>query len=92
VDVRIPPDYSDKLVAREQVSVQILIDGSDSTAAGTAQNAANLVGVQLSIQQSRAMSDASNFAPARTETGRAERPIEIRTRLLYNPDLESARF
>jgi ABC transporter DrrB family efflux protein len=92
VGVRIPPDYSDKLVAREQVSVQVLIDGSDSTAASTAQNAASLVGVNLSIEQARAMGEAARFAPARTQTGRPERPMEVRTRLLYNPDLESARF
>jgi ABC transporter DrrB family efflux protein len=92
VGVRIPPDYSDKLVAREQVSIQVLIDGSDSTAASTAQSAANLAGVNLSIEQARAMGEAARFAPARTQTGRAERPLEVRTRLLYNPDLESARF
>jgi ABC-type multidrug transport system ATPase subunit/ABC-type multidrug transport system permease subunit len=92
VGVRIPPDFSDKLLAREQVHVQVLIDGSDSTAASTAQNAANLVGVNLSIEQARALSESTSFAPARDETGRAERPVNIRTRLLYNPDLDSARF
>jgi ABC transporter DrrB family efflux protein len=92
VGVRIPPDFSDKLLAREQVSVQVLIDGSDSTAASTAQSAANLVGVNLSIGTARAMGEAARFAPARDEAGRPERPVDIRTRLLYNPDLESARF
>jgi ABC transporter DrrB family efflux protein len=92
VGVRIPPDYSDKLLVREQVDVQVLIDGSDSTAASTAQSAANLLGVQISIAQARTLGEAMQFAPARDETGRPQRPVNIRTRLLYNPDLESARF
>ncbi len=92
VGVRIPPDYSDKLLAREQVSVQVLVDGSDSTAASTAQSAATLVGVNLSIEQARALGEALRVAPARDETGRLQRPVDMRVRLLYNPDLESARF
>src|SRR5690606_19375890 len=92
VGLQIPPDYSDKLLAREQVSVQVLIDGSDSTAATTAQSAATLVGVNLSMQQARAVGEALHVAPARDATGRLERPVDVRTRLLYNPNLESARF
>ncbi len=92
VGVRIPPDYSDKLLARQQVHVQVLIDGSDSQVATTAQNAAKLLGVNLSIERARAFGEAIRVAPARDEAGDLERPIDIRTRLLYNPDLESARF
>jgi ABC transporter DrrB family efflux protein len=92
VGVRIPPDYSDKLLARQQVHVQVLIDGSDSQVATTAQNAAKLLGVNLSIERARAFGEAIRIAPARDEAGDLERPIDIRTRLLYNPDLESARF
>lgn len=92
VGVRIPPDYSDHLLARRQVHVQVLIDGSDSTVATTAQSAASLLGVNLAIERARAFGEALSVAPARDALGRIERPINMRTRLLYNPDLESARF
>jgi ABC transporter DrrB family efflux protein len=92
VGVRIPPDYSDKLLAREQVAVQVLIDGSDSQVANTAQGAANQLGVQLSISRAKVMADALQMAPARDERGRIDRPIDVRTRLLYNPDLKSEYF
>lgn len=92
VGMRIPPDYSGKLLSRQQVHVQVLIDGSDSQVANTAQNAANLLGVNLSVRRARAFGEALRVAPARNEAGVAEAPVEIRTRLLYNPDLESARF
>jgi ABC transporter DrrB family efflux protein len=48
VGIRIPPDYSDRLVRGEQVQVQVLIDGSDSQVASTALNSANLLGTSIS--------------------------------------------
>ena len=92
VGVRIPPDYSDKILAREQVAVQVLIDGSDSQVANTAQNTANRLGLQLSINQARAIGESAQVAPARTAAGVVDRPIDVRTRLLYNPDLKSEYF
>jgi len=49
VGITIPPDYSDNVLRREQASVQVLIDGSDSQVATTAQNAANLLGLNRDI-------------------------------------------
>ncbi|MCA9040357.1 MAG: ABC transporter ATP-binding protein/permease [Planctomycetaceae bacterium] len=92
VGICIPPDYSERLLRGEQVSVQILIDGSDSQIATTALNAANLLGVNISIDLARARGEASPTVPARDETGKAALPIEMRPRLLYNPDLESSHF
>jgi len=92
VGVRIPPDYSDKLLAREQVAVQVLIDGSDSQVANTAQQTANRLGLQISIGQAKALGETQQFAPARDPAGRADRPVDVRTRLLYNPDLKSEYF
>jgi ABC transporter DrrB family efflux protein len=92
VGIKIPPDYSDKLLRGEQVAVQVLIDGSDSQAATTALNSANLLGTNLSISVARAKGEALQLGPARDETGRLALPVEIRARLLYNPDLESAYF
>ena len=92
VGLRIPPDYSDRLLSGEQVSVQVLIDGSDSQVATTALTTAKLLGVNLSISVARARSEAAHFAPSRDATGELGLPIDVRPRLLYNPDLESAFF
>ncbi|MHB8898091.1 MAG: ATP-binding cassette domain-containing protein, partial [Thermoguttaceae bacterium] len=92
VGVKIPPDYSDRLVRREQVSVQVLIDGSDSQVATTALNAANLLGVNMSIKIARSSAEAAQAGPSRDQAGRPALPIEMRPRLLYNPDLESSHF
>ncbi len=89
VGIRIPPDYSDKLVRGEQVQVQVLIDGSDSQSATTALNVANRLGTEASIRLARAKGESMQIAPARDRAGRAAPPIEVRSRLLYNPDLRS---
>ncbi len=72
VGIRIPPDYSDRLVLGKQTQIQVLIDGSDAQVATTALNATQLLGLDLS----------RSLAPQ----------IEMRPRLLYNPDLESSHF
>ncbi|MGE3314995.1 MAG: ABC transporter permease, partial [Planctomycetaceae bacterium] len=92
VGVRIPPDYTDKLVRGEQTEVQVLIDGSDSQVATTALNSTGLLGFNLSIQIARNLADNLPTVPARDATGRVALPIEMRPRLLYNPDLESSHF
>lgn len=92
VGVMIPPDYSDRLVRRKQVAVQVLIDGSDSQVATTALNAANLLGASLSIRIAKPTIEAARAGPSRDSTGKAALPIEMRPRLLYNPDLDSSHF
>ncbi len=88
----IPADYSDRLLAGRQVQVQVLIDGSDSQVASTALSSASLLGINISMALAKQKGDAVQFAPARDEHGGLTLPIEIRPRLLYNPDLESAFF
>jgi ABC transporter DrrB family efflux protein len=90
--LRIPPFYSDRLLRGEQVAVQVLIDGSDSQVATTALNTAQLLGLNLSMRIARAKGESWSSVPARDSRGRLAVPIEVRPRLLYNPDLESARF
>ncbi|MCA9116167.1 MAG: ABC transporter ATP-binding protein/permease [Planctomycetaceae bacterium] len=92
VGLRIPPDYTDRLMHAEQVSVQVLIDGSDSQVATTAQNAAALLGTTLSLQRARLLAAGMARVPARDQYGVPALPIEIRPRLLYNPDLDSSHF
>jgi ABC transporter DrrB family efflux protein len=92
VGLRIPANYSDRLLRGEQATVQVLIDGSDSQMATAALNTAKLLGIQLSIQLVRPRSEAAQFAPSRDPAGAAALPIDVRPRLLYNPSLESAHF
>jgi ABC-type multidrug transport system ATPase subunit/ABC-type multidrug transport system permease subunit len=92
VGIIIPADYSDKLMGGRRAAVQVLIDGSDSTVATAALNTANLLGLNVSLDIARSFGESKHIAPARDEFGRAVMPVEVRSRLLYNPDLESSRF
>lgn len=92
VGVLIPADYSQDLLAGRQAHVQVLIDGSDSQVATTALNAANLTGMHLSLRLGRTKMEATTFSPARDPAGDAALPVQMRPRLLYNPDLESSHF
>jgi ABC transporter DrrB family efflux protein len=88
----IPQNYTDRLARGEQVQVQILIDGSDNQVATTAMNAAKLLGLNMSIHLARQKEEALQIATARDPAGRAALAVEVRPRLLYNPDLESSHF
>lgn len=92
VGVVIPPNYSERLLHGEQALVQVLIDGSDSQIATTAQSSAQLLGQNLAIQIARQKGESLQLAPSRDTAGRSTLPIEVRTRLLYNPDLKSSNF
>ncbi len=92
VGIIIPADYSDGLLAGRQVQVQVLIDGSDSQVATTALSTTNLLGVNMSMALARRKGEAIQFAPARDQFGVLAMPIDMRPRLLYNPNLESAFF
>ncbi len=92
VGVRFPPDYSERLIAGEQASVQVLVDGSDSNVAMTAQNTAQLLGISASRRLAVGVLEGQPRAPAHDASGRVTLPIEVRSRLLYNPGLDSSRF
>jgi len=92
VGIRIPPNFTERLQDREQAHVQVLVDGSDSQVAMTAVNASNLLGIQLSLRKSLPLLESLPTVPSRNPSGAAAMPIEMRTRLLYNPNLESSHF
>ncbi len=91
VGLRIPPDYTDAVLQRRETQVQVLIDGSDSQVATAAQNAAQLLGLALSLEKLDGRVASSSTGQAGL-FGIPPMPISMRTRLLYNPDLESAFF
>ncbi len=78
--IRIPPDLSGSLAAGRPVQVQVLIDGSDSTVANQALNVSVSLGLQEALRRAQAAAGIS--APA----------VEIRPRLLFNPDARSTHF
>ncbi|MCA9072384.1 MAG: ABC transporter permease, partial [Planctomycetaceae bacterium] len=88
----IPPDYTERLLSGEQAHVQVLIDGSDSQVATTALSTANLLGENLALARGRLFIEALPRSPSTDEWGKPALPIEVRPRLLYNPNLESERF
>jgi len=82
----IPPDYNVRL-AEGDAQVAFLLDGSDATAGSTALAAATLIGQQhatslMMEKLSRSGMDVESFRP----------PLEVRTRVWYNPDLVSSYF
>ncbi len=92
VGILIPPDYSDRLLSGEQAQVQVLIDGSDSQVATTALQATSLLGTNLSFARTRPFAESLPAVPSRNQVGQPVLPIEMRPRLLYNPNLESSHF
>jgi len=72
--------------------VQVLIDGSDSSVATSALNASTLLGFNKSIQIARPFAEAAPNVAARDENGRVSYPVDVRPRLLFNPNLESSHF
>lgn len=74
----IPPDFAANIANGRQATMQLLIDGSDSTVASTANQTARAVSQLESL--GRQGIDIANL------------PIEARPRVLFNPDLESSHF
>ena len=88
----IPADYAERLLNREDATIGLVIDGTDSTTANTALAAAKQLGTRVSMDRARRIGESLQIAPARDREGRSTLPIEVRPRLLYNPDLLSERF
>ncbi len=81
----IPSDYSRNVLEGKPAEIQILLDGSDSNTAQIAQGYADGI-VQLHARQLR---DSAQSSRAGTTSGP---PIEVRSRVWYNPDLVSRNF
>ncbi len=82
IGIKIPPDYSDNLAMHRQANVLVLIDGSDSTIATQSLNVSTSVGMQESL---------TRLSEQLQQSG-AQFPIEVRPKILFNPDARSANF
>src|ERR1700704_3734294 len=78
VGIKVPVDYSDRLLHQTGAQVLVLIDGSDSSVAGQAINVTTAIGLDESLR--RALVNSNNFA------------VERRPKLLFNPDSRSPNF
>ena len=79
VGVKIPVDYSDRLLHQTGAQVLVLIDGSDSSVAGQAINVTTAIGLDESLRRVLANSNAPF-------------PVEMRPKILFNPDSRSPNF
>ena len=82
VGIVVPPNFSDKLQANVPGQIQVLIDGSDSTVANAVQSATIAVGQNRSIQ----------ILTERMGEKAMQPPIEVRPRMLFNPDVRTTNF
>ena len=78
VGIKIPVDYSDRLLHQMSAQVLILIDGSDSSVAGQAINVTTAIGLDESLR--RALPNGASFA------------VDMRPKVLFNPDSRSPNF
>src|SRR5437763_2448672 len=78
VGVKIPVDYSDRLLHNMSAQVLVLIDGSDSSVAGQAINVTTAIGLDESLR--RVLQDRASFA------------VDMRPKMLFNPDSRSPNF
>ena len=85
VGIKIPPDYSDRLLANRQATVLVLIDGSDSSIATQSLQVASQVGLTESLAR---LGTELQGSGSRT----SQLPIEVRPKMLFNPDSRSANF
>src|ERR1700730_229633 len=78
VGIKIPVDYSDRLIHNMSSQVLVLIDGSDSSVAGQAINVTTAIGLDESLR--RVLANRASFA------------VDMRPKLLFNPDSRSPNF
>jgi len=78
VGIKIPVDYSDRLLHNMSAQVLVLIDGSDSSVAGQAINVTTAIGLDESLR--RVLQDRAAFA------------VDMRPKILFNPDSRSPNF
>ncbi len=81
----IPPEFSERLLQQKEVSVQVIVDGTESTVAGTAYGYVN------AIAQSYGSGIALEAMARKGRHGELT-PVDNHPRIWFNPDLKSARF
>jgi ABC-2 type transport system permease protein len=78
VGIKIPYDFSRNLLEGNSAQVMVMVDGSESSIAGQAMNVAGAIGLEESLR--RTIPDL--VTPA----------VDIRPKIMFNPDSRSANF
>ncbi len=84
VGIIIPPDFNQNVATRKNADVLVLLDGADPTIASAVMSAAALVG------QAHGSNIRSQQLSLQGPTGGGSSPVDIRTSVLYNPDLRGS--
>jgi ABC-2 type transport system permease protein len=77
VGLEIPRDYSERLEAGRTAQLLVLVDGSESSIAAEAVNVSSSIALRESLERIQ---------------GDRPVPIDVRPRILFNPDTRSANF
>lgn len=86
VGLIIPPDYGAQISTGGRASIAFVIDGSDPSVASTALSAGQLIAQDFATDlQIERFEDLGISLPAGL-------PIEVRTQVWYNPDMEDSYF
>jgi ABC-2 type transport system permease protein len=85
VGIDIPPDYKANILGGKTAQVLVLIDGSDPTIASTILSASTLAGQShgTSIRMQQLAAQGASISAAAS-------PVDVRTRVLYNPDMQGS--
>lgn len=86
VAIIVPPDYGKAIQGGDQGVIQVLVDGSDPTAARAAMSAVQLVGINKAWQVQEAR------LTQQTGSSLGGMPVQVETRVWYNPDMKSTVF
>jgi ABC-2 type transport system permease protein len=78
VGVKIPYDFDRELLRGGSAEVMVMVDGSDSSVAGQTMNVAQAIGLDESLRRM--------LPPG------AQPPIEVRPKVMFNPDSRSPNF
>lgn len=80
----IPPDYSKQIMLGEKAAVQFLIDGSNANEATTLQNYLQQITINYSSRFQTEFFERNGLKQIR--------PLDIQSRVWYNPELKSSRY
>jgi ABC-2 type transport system permease protein len=86
VGLIIPPDYTMQIKGNGSAEVMVVLDGSDPSVASTALSAAQMIG------QQHATEVLSQRLVRSAQADALQPPLEVQTRIWYNPDLVTAYF
>ena len=78
----IPPNYSESIKRGDTAQIQLIVDGSDPTTAQTILSSAGAVVQSLTVE----------IIGEKSVGGRMPQPLDLRSRVWYNPEMSSIYF